>query len=565
MATILVPTDYATIALAVAAASNGDTLMLEDGDHAVTSAISTPRAYIRVLAQNPGQASITPTTSTFGTSALTRWEFHDVVFMMTSTTASVTTSYSQASYFRCTFDHRQRAGNSGTATINLTAGSTANLKTFVRDCTFLNNETYTTGRAIYVQCSSANVATLTIEGNRFVNYRGVSSSQAIRLWSGLAGSSSIRIRNNTFVNTTFTSAGSSYIGVSASTTGAGTFLMQNNVFEGTAGTTCPDINSTGSGAGYWTVSHNSRYPTNTPGSFINGSPTNSDNETSDIPLLDALYLPLDGGLAYRNGTAGPLKDSARNSYETVPSRGCLENKGHAGRLTNHWIRIPFLSGLSLDLGTPIVFPASDYETFEGALDVTLAVTRLVAMHAATADAGHGWECWYDGTYRAQAGTAYDLSTAGVAATLLGSYTGVAETSSTLSQDPYTMDTPYLIDEDVLGEESRAQIEKTAVGRPYAAVYPADSRRWMHKFTVVSPAEDVRQIGRTAAERVVEAYLRGTPLRVYRRIDNVDPWSTTNTEGYSDIIMQSTTDNVQHQWYDAIRTRFELEIEGVEIR
>jgi hypothetical protein len=61
------------------------------------------------------------------------------------------------------------------------------------------------------------------------------------------------------------------------------------------------------------------------------------------------------------------------------------------------------------------------------------------------------------------------------------------------------------------------------------------------------------------------YYRGREMRVWRRIDNDLPWGVSNRYGYSDLLPVDIEASIRHVFFDAHRTRFAFEIQGVEVR
>jgi hypothetical protein len=213
------------------------------------------------------------------------------------------------------------------------------------------------------------------------------------------------------------------------------------------------------------------------------------------------------------------------------------------------------------------------------MDVAYALTLLVAVNAPAGAPAHGWEAYYTpgfaydspngydiGRYRAQSLLPFDLTLSGAAATLFGPLTATGATAVDMGPDTATLESPYMLDEKAIGEETRALGEMSDVGRPISALRATGGERWIFGFEVISPPEEPREIGRTTAERVMGAYYAGRPMRVWRDINVNTAWDiATNDWGYSDIVPLQGDDNSTLPWYDAFRRRAKLEFTGVEVR
>lgn len=574
MATVVVPTNYSTLALAVAAVSDGDTIILEDGTHNVPSTITTARNRIKVIARNPLGARVTCNTAVFSGS-LDRWEIHGVDFQFGSATSTrLTSSNAQCSLFRCRFDFSARVASSSTNTLAMTLDNNRHLT--VRGCHFKFNPAVTHGRHIYVLISvSTPTGAVTVESCVFEGYRA-GANQPIRFF-GAFGQCTVRIRNNTFLNCV--SGGSSYASIATNASfGAGSTLeIANNAIEGQSGPSHTNISLSNPGSDVWQVASNIRYHTGAVGSFATSAAWVNETGavTASAPTLDASLMPLPSGPALRSGdpsTAAVVDYLSRPfGIDAAPSRGAVEYYPATPRFHAKRARIPFGGGLSMAIhnsGThAVTFPSYTYESFDSPTEAARALTLLVAINAPTGGEEHGFEAVYwGGAYRWHSSLPLDFTVSGASASLFGAGTWSSETAGTLGHDPSTVESPYALDEKALGEESRAMGDVTGVGRVYSALRPAGGERHVFRFGAVTYPEDPRQTARTAAERFMGAFNAGAEARVWRSVLNDEPWhETDNPMGYSDIVVASTGDMGSLSWYDKFRRRFDLTVEGVEVR
>lgn len=573
MATVVVPTDYSTLALAVAAVSNGDTIILEDGTHNVASTISTSRNRIKVISRNPLGATVTCNTAVFS-SALDRWEFHDVDFTFgDSTSTRLSSSNAQCSLFRCRFDYSARTtSTSSVVTANFAVANNRHIT--IRGCHFKFNPAVTWGRHIYFLVSGSSPAgSMVVESCVFEGYNA-SSYQPIRIF-GTFGQCVVRFRNNTFLNCV--AGGTSYasIGTNCQFSSGSTLEVTNNVIEGQSGSSHTNFVFTDPGDDTWQVTNNLRYHTGGTGNFATVAAwvNETGSLTASGPTLDSSLMPLPSGPALRSGdpSTAAVADYARRPYADTPSRGAVEYYSVTPRFHTKWVRIPFGAGLTMTIynsGThAVTFPSFVYQSFESPMQAARELTLLVAINAPTSGEEHGFEAIYwGGNYRWHSALPLDFTVSGASASLFGAGSWSSETYGLMGYDPATIESPFALDEKALGEETRALGDVTSVGRVYSALRPDGGERHVFRFGAVTYPEDPRQTFRTAAERALGAYNSGGEMRVWRSVLNDEPWDEgDNPMGYSDIVPLSTQDTSVLTWYDKFRRRFDLMIEGVEVR
>jgi hypothetical protein len=592
MATLIVPTQHATLTAAVAAAVSGDTIILEDGTYTEAGVINTFLARVKVVARNRGAVTIACLTAVFNTGAvLDQWEFHGIRFDFGGASfARMAASRARFSAYHCVFDWSgQTANNTLTRMALGSPAPSTNIRIVLRGCRFIFGTTYTNSKVVEVSGTggTGGILTCIIEGCIFENVYGTSANtSAVDVIGSWVAGGGLFVRNNTVVNM----RGENTLARAFRLTPNGTSITRvavNNVIDNAYGSaTWDDFTLTGGLTSVWTFDNNSRHHTNTLGNFYtsNGVISNLNNTTSTTSMLGSDLTPLPSSIAFRSGTTtGQARaDYNLRAYFSTPSRGAVEYYPSRARFHISWQRIPFGGGITMDIilsGThAVTFPAFEYRSFDSPMAVAYALTLLVAINAPASGASHGFEVYYTpgfgygqsgyeaGGYRWQSTLPVNLTLSGMAASLFGSHTFSNATAGSLSTDPATLDSPYMMDEDVLGEETRAAGEYSDIGRPIAALRASGGERWIFRFKAVSPPEDPRQIGRTAAERVVGAFSAGRPMRVWRDLTNNVPWNiVTNPQGYSDIITASGDDSSMLTWYDTVRRRFDIQIEGVEIR
>jgi hypothetical protein len=590
MATLIVPTQYATLAAAVAAAASGDTIIFEDGTYTEAGLISTSLSRVKAVARNRGAVTIVCSTAVFATGAvLDQWEFHGIRFDFGgSSVARVAVSRARFSAYHCVFDWSGQTANNTITRMALGSPATVtNIRIVLRGCRFIFDTTYTNAKVIEVSGSggASGVLTCVIEGCIFENVYGTSTNTAaVDVLGSWATGGGLFVRNNTVVNMRGESTAARAFRLSPS--GTITRVVVNNVIDNASGSVTWDDFTLGSST--WTFDNNSRHHANTLGAFYTttGTVSNLNNTTSSTAMLASDRTPLPNGLAFRSGTPTQQapSDYHLRAYYSTPSRGAVEYYPDRARLHIPWQRIPFGGGITMDFilsGThPVTFPAFEYRSFDSPMAVAYALTLLVAMNAPspggasggfgvfyTPGFGYGPGGYDAGGYRWQSVLPVNLTLSGMAASLFGAHTFSNATSGSLSPDTATLDSPYMMDEDVVGEEMRADGELSEVGRPLPYLRGEDGgERWVYRFKAVSPPEDPRQQGRTSAERVVGAFHAGRRMRVYRTILNDLPWDyTTNPQGYSDVVSLDGNDTSKLAWYDTIRRRFAVEVEGVEVR
>lgn len=156
-------------------------------------------------------------------------------------------------------------------------------------------------------------------------------------------------------------------------------------------------------------------------------------------------------------------------------------------------------------------------------------------------------------------TTGDLTTSALAIPHFGILSETGITDLTLRADPRILLTD-LAWEAPTAPFIPAVVERYDMGQTRGSDIPDANERRLCSFRLYTRtdenyAHDVR------ARTVFNRWSSGSPVRVYRRWDETDPWSTTNVEGYDDIV-PLRVDGMDYQWYTPNLTSYEIVFEGV---
>lgn len=237
-----------------------------------------------------------------------------------------------------------------------------------------------------------------------------------------------------------------------------------------------------------------------------------------------------GCYAYHGDTSAvfapwPLTDPAYGLNLTDVSRGAM-----LVTLAPGLYHDPF------DMGSYI---AQEVSRFFGRVDFTWGVTATgaIVLH----------NPFYD--------TTGNVTTNNHASRIFGviNQTGVSDV--TLAQNPRTLFTD-LAWEAPTAPFIPAMVERYTFGQPDASALPANSERRFCMFRLFTRTDDT-----TRVRDVLNRWFSGSFLRVYRRWDETEPWSTSNDEGYDDIVALSV-DGGDYPWYTTNLTSYVIEISGI---
>lgn len=574
--TLLVPETYATIAAATEAASAGDTISLAPGVHEVSATIvRAGKEGVRLRSRNPSDPAVIEGTGTsgglFGGLAVNGWNFYDLHFRWTGGWR-VSDNWSNDSFFGCTFDQSNRLLAVGTSVIMLSGGAAGSPRpTIVRGCSFIGREGVGSARAVYGSLSATNTSHVIVEGCLFFRWN-IYFSQAIRTFGTRLAGSSYLVRNNTFLDCS--RVGTNYTGFIASggTFGAGsTIEVSNNLLENVGGTldvTHRDINLNSPGSdNVWQVRNSSRRysgadPAALPAfTLIGGSSAGEQDLVTSVSTAPWLHSPSARPLQGVSEVVGRGHPTMRcrvdlRRRETGLVVGAVAYVDATPRLHVKWQRVPMLGGFVVTLGgSPVALPAVTYQSFDSPDALALWLSREL-------DTLQDVEVFYSqhGHYMVHATTStVGLSTSGTARALMGPVTEVVEdTLYRTEEDAATLTLEQLLDEDVEGDENRAQtVSTTGVGAIVVQPFPTGARRPVFSFTVLSDRLDAENF-----QRVIQKYLAGREMRVWRSLGNDEPWGLTNRSGYSDMTPQAVGPSYQYDWYNPQRSRLETVLSGV---
>jgi hypothetical protein len=156
-------------------------------------------------------------------------------------------------------------------------------------------------------------------------------------------------------------------------------------------------------------------------------------------------------------------------------------------------------------------------------------------------------------------TTGNLTTASLAIPHFGILSETGITDLTLRADPRMLMTD-LAWEAPSAPFVPAVVERFEMGQTRGSDIPSANERRMCAFRVYTRTDD-NYAHDVQARTVFNRWSSGSPLRVYRRWDETEPWSTTNVEGYDDIV-PLRVDGMEYQWYTPNLTSYDIRFEGV---
>lgn len=423
MAVLKVPSQYSTIALALAAAAAGDDIEVDGGTHSAI-AIPASKSSLRVRAKRGTQPVVSGTGAliTIGSGSEGTY-FEGLKFVRTGTaTTAILNTLRQISFVDCVFDATnwaQTVGVSSWLQFRSSSGQT------FRRCSFLATGALLSSSVLSVIGSSTSYI---VEGCVFLACK---TSQSV-IVDATASPSTMIVRNNTLVSCSATRRA---IAAEAS----GFCAVYNNVLYDFTAT------SPGSGTPVLSASGSSTFVANNiihnnSGITTNLASPDSGNNTTADPLLDSDGRPtsaspcIGAGIALSGlGERRVHLDRDRRPYAETPDIGAYSyRRGQRSALYLRSPNVDVLSGVTFNVNAQgDVTPPSSRTSYESPWDTALALE-----HALTTGASRIYgplDVWYDDLndrYRmATYLYTFNLSITGASAKVFGSAseTGISDT------------------------------------------------------------------------------------------------------------------------------------------
>lgn len=601
MAIIRVPADAATPAIALAASSSGDVILLADGTHVVTTSLSFgTRTDVTFIAENRRQATLLASGALMSNSSFRRVRFIGINIAWSSTSVSMQTSSGEYSLIDCHVDFSNKL-TSSSVDIMYTINASSNYTQVVRNCHFKGaGPSVTHGRVVYCAASATGSPgdrrAFIVENNVFEDI-GTSNSttyQIVRVFGSGTNSNvvnEITCRNNSFINCG-AAGNASYMGLgSFAVSGSGRYRVgfYNNYVEANSFQFSASIvRATSPTAAVFladpvrvrnNVQHNPSQPFLTY-SWYNGSGAYADvadnQQVETRPVDDTTFAPLptstlsqgydggDLGRVYWDHLRAPCAPRVGAFAFPVVRTGCA--------LFVQRQRVPAL-GVAVTNYAAATFtlttPSEDTHLAPGVFVDHLRASSFLKGLVDTSDV----RVWYDPAdghvYLHTPLMPHNATSDGILRAVLGPASTSGVNLSDLGADVNHLIFDLVVDEDVVADEHRGTPEYTDIGAVFGAEVPTDSARWHFTFAVLSDkraalADSTWQ--REPVEKVVARYEAGRQARFWRNMGVDAPWNLlTEPEGYSDIVPPDGRDSTSMAWYDSARTRYELTISGVEVR
>lgn len=285
---------------------------------------------------------------------------------------------------------------------------------------------------------------------------------------------------------------------------------------------------------------------------------------SNVRLVTDVKLRSTGRLAYdspaRNFSTGSGLATfpyGRNRLAVGPDAGCYGYYGDTSAFCASWTLTDPAYGLNLtDVSRGAMLVTANPQTFRDVRDMGSYIAQEVSRFFG--NVGFTWGITADGALELRKpffDATGSVTTNNHAAAIFGIVSDTGVSTITLGVDPRLLFTD-LVWEAPTAPFIPARVERFTYGQADGAGLPANSERRYCAFRAHTRTADT-----TLTRSVFNRWFSGAEVRVYRRWDEDTQWSTTNDEGYDDLVPMSV-DNGEYTWYTPNLTTYELNIAGI---
>ncbi len=247
----------------------------------------------------------------------------------------------------------------------------------------------------------------------------------------------------------------------------------------------------------------------------------------------------------------------RNRYQVGADAGCYMYHGSTSAMCAPWPLTDPAYGLNLtDVTRGAMLVTLNPQLFHDTRDIGSYIAQEVTRFFGQVD--FTWGITTDNEIKLRKpffDATGDVTTNNHAAQIFGIINETGVSTITLGANPRMLQTD-LVWEAPTAPYIPAHVERFAFGQPDGLDLPDNSERRYCQFRMYTRTEDT-----TVARDVMNRWFSGSFLRVYRRWDETDPWSTTNDEGYDDVVPLPVDDG-EYSWYTPNLTAYEINIMGL---